>query len=129
MAIYSSSKSGMYHKKDKKVMLITKKAIKDKYGNSTVSYQYLTVSPIWAYARQLSQEQTFTARQYGDNETRLFVLNYRDDLKLYDFIEYRGAYYSITRLDTQADYRGELYVYVKETATGDTPKNIKPATT
>ena len=57
------------------------------------------------------------------------MLNYRDDLKVYDFIEYRGVFYQITRLDTQDDYNGELFVYVKEAATGDKPSNVQPAET
>ena len=76
---------------------------------------------------QLSQSQTFEAATYGDDENRFFVLNYRDDLKIYDFVEYKGKYYSITRLDTKDDYKGELFVYVKDTARGDTPKDIEPA--
>jgi len=124
-----ANNSRLYYKKDKKVKLIRKTTTKDKYGNSTRVYRYLTATAIWAYARQLSQDQKFAAAQYGESESRLFVLNYRDDLKVYDFIEYRGVFYQITRLDTQDDYNGELFVYVKEAATGDKPSNVQPAET
>lgn len=132
MATFTNSgrqSSRLYYKKDKKVKLIRKTTTKDKYGNSTKVYQYLTAAAIWAYARQLSQDQKFAAAQYGSSEVRLFVLNYRTDLEVYDFIEYRGAFYEITRLDTQDDYKGELFVYVKEAATGNKPNNIQPAAT
>lgn len=129
---YSSNRqqsSQRYYRKDKKVKLMKGTTTRDKYGNSVRAYRYLTAAAIWAYARQLSQDQKFAAAQYGDHETRLFVLNYRTDLEVYDFIEYRGEFYEITRLDTQDDYNGELFVYVKEAATGSKPKNIQPATT
>lgn len=120
-------KSNIYYKKDKKVKLITKSSTQNAYGAYTTVYRYISNSSFWAYATQLSQSQTFEAAQYGDDEVRLFVLNYRDDLKLYDFIEYKGKYYSITRLDTKDDYKTELFVYVKDCTKGDTPSNIQPA--
>lgn len=120
-------KSNIYFRKDKKVMLITKSSAQDQYGVYHTSYRYITRSSIWAYTNQLSQSQTFEAKTYGNEETRIFVLNYRDDLKVYDFVEYRGKYYSITRVDTMDDYKTELFVYVKECAKGDVPKNIQEA--
>jgi len=116
-----------YYKKDKKVKLITKSSKQNPYGQYIDSYKYISNKSFWAYATQLSQSQTFEAATYGDDENRFFVLNYRDDLKIYDFVEYKGKYYSITRLDTKDDYKGELFVYVKDAARGDTPKDIEPA--
>ena len=116
-----------YYKKDKKVKLITKSSKQNPYGQYIDSYKYISNKSFWAYATQLSQSQTFEAATYGDDENRFFVLNYRDDLKIYDFVEYKGKYYSITRLDTKDDYKGELFVYVKDAAKGDTPKDIEPA--
>lgn len=121
------TKNGLYFKKDKKVKLITKYSYRDSIGQWISGYKYLSNSSFWAYTNQLSQDQTFQAATYGDFETRLFVLNYRDDLKIYDFVEYKGKYYSITRLDTTDDYNGELFVYVKDAARGDTPSDIEPA--
>ena len=122
-------KNNIYFRKDKKVKLITKSTTKDEYGVSHTIYRYISDRSFWAYTNQLSQSQTFEARTYGNEETRIFVLNYRDDLKVYDFVEYKGKYYSITRVDTTGDYKTELFVYVKECAKGDVPKNIQPANT
>ena len=83
-------KSNIYYKKDKKVKLITKSSTQDNYGNYISQYRYITNASIWAYAHQLSQSQTFEAATYGDDEIRLFVLNYRNDLKVYDYIEYKN---------------------------------------
>lgn len=116
-----------YYKKDKKVKLVTTYSYQTPYGQYVNGYKYISNKSFWAYATQLSQSQTFEAATYGDDENRFFVLNYRDDLKIYDFVEYKGKYYSITRLDTKDDYKGELFVYVKDAAKGDTPKDIEPA--
>lgn len=116
-----------YFLKDKKVKLVTSVIGRDNWGNSTKIFKYLTDSALWAYTSQLSQSETFTASQYGNNEVRLFVLNYRNDLKLSDFVEYKDKYYSITRLDTKDDYNGELFVYVRDATTSEAPKNIHPA--
>ena len=108
-------KDNMYFKKDKKVKLIKQREEQDEYGAPYTAYVYITPPDgIWAYAKQLSQQQIFECRQFGENETRLFVLNYRNDITLYDLVEYRGHYYSITRLDTKDDYRNELFVYAKD---------------
>lgn len=123
----AKSKSGLYYKKDKKVKLITKSYTTDSMGFQSSTYKYISNSSFWAYTSQLSQELTFTAHAYGSDETRLFVLNYRNDLKLYDYIEYKGSYYQITRLDTTSDYNGELFIYVKDVGRGDTPSDIQPA--
>lgn len=116
-----------YFKKDKKVKLITKYSERSPYGQYIEHYKYISNKSFWAYATQLSQDQVYQAASFGESENRFFVLNYRNDLNLYDFVEYRGKYYSITRLDTKDDYKGELFVYVRDAKQGDTPKDIEPA--
>lgn len=118
---------GQYYLKDKKVMLVTKSTEYDELHQEIETYKYLTKSPIWAYTRQLSEQQVLSAAQYGKDETRLFVINNRKDLKLGDFIEYGGEYYTITRLDTTDDYNTDLYIYVQDAAQGDTPRDIQAA--
>ena len=102
-----------YYLKDKQLNIFRKTTSYVPGQGTTNVYKYVNSSPLWAYSSQLTQSQIFEAHSYGENETRLFVLNYRDDLRLYDYVEYRGEYYSITRLDTKDDYNGELFVYVR----------------
>lgn len=123
----AKSRNGLYYKKDKKVKLITGHSERDSSDFYRTTYQYITNQALWAYTSQLSQDQIFAAAAYGVSETRLFVLNYRNDLEVYDFIEYKEKYYQITRLDTTDDYKGELFIYVKDAPRGDTPSNIQPA--
>lgn len=113
---------GQYFKKDKQVKLIKRTATNNAGGYARVTYQYMTEGSIWAYTRQLSQDQMYAARAYMTQEERFFVVNYRNDLKLYDMVEYKGVFYSITRLDTQDDYNTELFIYVEKAKPGDYPK-------
>ena len=110
-----------YFLKDKKISLVAQRTILDEYGAPYNGYCYIAEN-IWAYTRQLSQEQKLESIQLGDNETRLFVLNFREDLKLYDIIKYKDKFFSITRIDTKDDYRTELFVYCKDT---DEPEDIQ----
>ena len=119
-------KSNIYYKKDKKCRLIKSVSTQNAYGSWTTSYQYATPGEIWCYANQLTQSQTFEAKTYGDDETRIFVFNYREDIEVYSFIEYKGRFYTVTRVDTKDDYKTELFVYASDTPVGKTPKNIQP---
>ena len=116
-----------YYQKDKKIKLVRKHTERDSIGQYTTYYKYISNNSFWAYATQLSQDQVFQAASYGESESRFFVLNYRNDLELYDFVEYKGKYYTITRLDTKDDYNGELFIYASDAKQGDTPINIRPA--
>lgn len=111
-----------YYLKDKKAEIYKQgETVQDEDGFDITEYKKVSEKPLWCYARQLSQEQTFSAASYGEEETRLFVFNYRNDVELYDFIRYRGAWYRITRVDTRDDYKGELFIYVRNCKNGEIP--------
>jgi len=121
-----------YFLKDKKAQIFKK------IGNGTdssgysrpPSYYPIAPAPIWCYARQLSQSDTFQAKSFGENETRLFIFNYYPNVEVYDMVQYRGKWYRITRVDTTGDYKGDLFVYVQNAQSGDIPHadEIKPYT-
>lgn len=111
-----------YYLKDKKINVIGKIYQKDEHGIDKPIYAY-RLRGIWAYTRQLSQDQIFSAKAYGNNETRLFVINYHDCVRQYDTIEYDGKFFSVTRIDTDDDYKTDMYIYVKVEPV--TPTNIR----
>ena len=125
-AYLSKSRKNKTFLKDKVCKIVKKTVTQDDYGAPISTWQYLTNSSLWCYARQLSQDQVWQGMQFDTNETRFFVLNYRDDVALNDLVEYAGSYYQITRLDTEDDYHGDLYVYAKDAAA---PTEIEPAAT
>jgi hypothetical protein len=111
-----------YYLKDKKARIYKVGTEKDSIGQRVTVYKPYTPAPIWCYAAQLSESLTFEARAYGNEETRLFVFNAGTAGNLYDLVEYRGVWYEITRVDTQGDYNGDIFIYVHDCPKGKVPK-------
>ena len=121
---------GQYFLKDKKAQIYKHhKGGQDPEGFSIGDY-YTPIAPaaLWCYAKQLSQEQLYAAHAYWNDETRLFVFNFRDDIKQYDTLHYidKNEWYEVTRVDTTDDYNGELFVYVKNLKWGIKEEDIEP---
>ena len=123
-------KRGLYFKKDKQAQIY-----KHHNGNYNdegfpVGDYYTPVAPalLWCYAKQLTQEQLYTAHAFWNDESRLFVFNHRDDVKQYDLLYYanKDQWYEITRVDTTDDYNGELFIYVKNLKYKPKDDAIKP---
>jgi len=103
--------------KDKKVIVYKKETIKDSEGFATVQYIPIHAGRLWAYVRQLSAAEFFAAKAVQQSEEMLFILNFRADLTPHLFIEYRGIFYDITRVDTFEGYKEDLKVYAAKLAT------------
>lgn len=100
--------------KDKQCRIAHHVQCVDEYGAPCQRWEYATDGYLWCYTRQLSQDQVWQGMQFGTHEKRLFVLNYRSDISTDDLIEYRDRRYKVTRVDTECDYRGDLFVYVRD---------------
>ena len=124
----ANDRKGLYFLKDKKAQIYQKHGGGyDPEGYPIGEYWTpIAPSPLWCYARQLSQEQLYAASAYWNDETRFFVFNYRNDVKQYDYLLYRDEWYEISRIDTTEDYNGELFIYVKNLKTKPNPNKIKP---
>lgn len=125
-----NNRSGLYFQKDKKAQIYKyHKGGYDEEGFSTGGYcTPIAPDSLWCYTRQLSQEQLYAAHAYWNDETRLFVFNYRDDIKQYDYLYYvnKDQWYEVSRVDTTDDYNGELFVYVKNLKYKPEEDDIKP---
>lgn len=124
-------KKGLYFKKDKKAQIYKSISERDPDGYSSIEKYYpIATMPLWCYSSQLSQTDVFIAQAYNQTETRFFVFNYYKGVEVYDMIQYRGAWYRVTRVDTQDDYNGELFVYVENAKGGWIPneEDIQPYT-
>lgn len=102
--------TGQYFLKDKKAQIYN--YYKDGTTDGGEYWKPVSLYPLWCYTKQLTQ-QPFGTVATLDDESRLFVFNYRNDVYQYDYIHYRHQWFEITRVDTKDDYRGELFVYVK----------------
>jgi len=98
--------------KDKKIVLYRKHIVKDGAGFATAKYAPIHPGRLWAYVRQLSAGEFYAARAVQQSEEMVFVVNWREDVAAVDcFIEYRGIFYNITRVDTFEGYKEDLKVY------------------
>lgn len=126
----AQTNKGLYFLKDKKAQVYKHHdGGKDPDGFPTDDY-YTPIAPVglWCYTKQLSQEQLYAAHAYWNDETRLFVFNFRDDIKQYDKLHYidKNEWYEVTRVDTTDDYNEETFVYVKNLKWGLKEEKIKP---
>ncbi len=126
------SQKNQYFLKDKKAQIYKKVSQgQDSSGFSLPEKFYpIAASPIWCYSSQLSQNDIFIAAAYSQTETRYFVFNNYKGIEVYDMIKYKNTWYRVTRVDTQDDYNGDVFVYVENAKGGWIPKDseIEPYT-
>ena len=106
----------MRYLKDKKIILYRKEIVKDSEGFSTAKYIPIHAGKLWAYVLQLSANEFFAARVVQQTEEMLFVINWRGDVTQDCYIEYRGIFYNITRVDTFEGYKVDLKVFAARMA-------------
>jgi SPP1 family predicted phage head-tail adaptor len=106
--------------KDKKITIYTYSVIEDEDGYETAAYVPIHPGKLWAYVRQQSQSEYLAAMAVKVAEEMLFVVNWRSDLANGNvnglYIEYKGAWYDIQRIDTFEGYKDDLQIYAKLTA-------------
>ena len=110
--------------KDKKIIIYSKSTVKDKEGFSTTKYTPLHKGRLWAYVRQLSAGEFWAAKAVQQSEEMLFILNFRRDVTADCFIEYKGVFYDVKRVDTFEGYKQDLKVYAAMCATQPTAGDI-----
>lgn len=97
--------------KDKKIEICEYAYSSDKYGNRLKTL--VPVATVWAYFRQLSGKEIETGISTKTNETVLFQIGYRADIKTTHVIRYKGVLYDITRVDAFEGYKADLTIYAK----------------
>ena len=103
-----------YFLKDKKAEIFARINEIDSTGATSVHFTPISPAPLWCYAKQTSQNLFFAQWAYDNEETRFFVFNYNKNIKIYNYLRYRDEWYEITRVDTENDYNGDMFVYVKD---------------
>ena len=88
----------------------------DECGNNILTLVPVAMS-VWAYFRQLSQKEIYTALEMQTPEEVLFQISYRPDISTTHIIRYKGVYYDITRVDVFEGYKGNLTLYCKKNET------------
>ncbi len=97
--------------KDKKIDLVTFASIINENGYPVTVET--TIASVWAYFRQLSGNEYFSANAERVREEVLFLIDWRDDVDTSCCVRYNGALYDITRVDVFEGYRADLTLYCK----------------
>ena len=101
--------------KDKKITIYKKVITEDSIGNQITKYQPIHPGKLWAYVRQLSATEYFAAAAVQNKEEMLFTVNWRPDITPQMYIEYKGVWYDIKRVDTFEGYKENLHLYASQT--------------
>lgn len=124
--------NNVYYRKDKKCQIYKsyEEDGQDEWGfDSGDAYiKPIAPKPIWCYTKQISQEQIYNAHAFMSDETRFFVINYREDVAQGDLVHYiaKNKWYEVTQATSPADYKTELYIYVKDIDHAPDPSDIRP---
>ncbi len=94
--------------KDKKITIYRADIVQDENGIERDTWKPIHAGKLWAYVRQLSGEEVFSAGGKFAHDSVLFVINWRNDLDTFDQIEYKGNWYDIQRIDTYEGYKADL---------------------
>lgn len=104
--------------KDKTIKVYRKTTEINNVGMPVTVYRPIHPGVLWAYFRQLSGREIFQANAAQVQETVLFVVNWRPEYASKDdviglYIEYKGIWYDITRMDILEDYKRDVQIFCK----------------
>ncbi len=99
--------------KNKKIELFELQYIEDDIGQQIERLVNLTPTPIWAYFRQLSNDEYFTGVNTAVSEEVLFIVNWYKDISTFVQIKFEGEFYDITRIDCFEGGKNDLKLYAK----------------
>lgn len=95
--------------RDKKITIYKRKTIDDGSLMPDVVYDPIHPGKIWAYVRQVSDEEIFKAGGDYSRKSMLFEIAWRDDVKPEGyFVEYKGTFYNVKKMDTFEGYKDTI---------------------
>ncbi len=112
--------------KDKKIIIYKAVYTENEIGEQIAKYQPIHPGKLWAYVRQLSAKEYFAAMAVQNSEEMLFTVNWRPDINPQMYIEYKGVWYDIKRVDTFEGYKENLHLYASQTLRPPDPDDIIP---
>lgn len=98
--------------KDKKITILQNNGYYDEYGQFISVWDPLPGGEnIWAYYRQSSAQEFFSAAALNYKVEAIFEINWRDDIDTTMKILFRGKEYNITRIDNFEGNKQDLRIY------------------
>lgn len=101
--------------KDKKVIIYYTVSETNEIGDWITGYKPIHPGKLWAYVRQLSAKEYFAAASVQNKEEMLFTVNWRAGITPKMYIEHKGIWYDIQRVDTFEGYKENLHLYASQT--------------
>ncbi|MBM7650531.1 SPP1 family predicted phage head-tail adaptor [Bacillus ectoiniformans] len=100
-------------KKDKKITIVETVIIKDEDGFATeVTRPVAGCENIWAYYRQASADEFYSAATTNYKIEVVFKISWRQELQPEGLkILFKGKKYAITRIDDYEGYKKDLTIY------------------
>ena len=127
------SKVSRQRHKDKKIMIYRSENVAEPGSMPRNGYKPIHPGKLWAYVRQQSAGEYYAAKAVQVTEEMLFVVNWRADLITPDanelYIEYKGVWYDVQRIDTFEGYKEDIQVYAKLSPSTPSEDDIYPYTT
>jgi len=95
--------------KDKKIAIYEIKAERDlnKYESKVKRYIH-DRNNLYAYVRELSEREKFSAKAVGAEQSTLFIVNYNKKVRVGQYIEFRGDTFIIQSIDGYEWYERDL---------------------
>lgn len=97
--------------KDKRIAVYSIETGRDLSGNEIRVKRHIhNKNGLWAYARELSEREKFTAKAVGSEQSILFKINYNKRIKAGLYLEFRGDTFVIKSVDGYEWYERDLTI-------------------
>lgn len=106
--------------KDKKVAVYEIVSRRDISGSETTVKKYIhDKNNLWAYVREMSEKEMFSAKAVGVDTTTVFILNYNEKLKCGQYIDFKNNSFLIEQIDGFEYYKRDLTIRAKRIDVGE----------
>ena len=107
--------------KDKRIFIYEIVSKRDTQENEIKAKKYIhSKIGLWAYVREMSEREKFTAKSTGVENTTVFKVNYNALIKAGQHIDFKGETYIIQSIDGYEFYKRDLTVRAVRTNIGET---------
>lgn len=97
--------------KDKKIEILAGMDVSAPGEFERIEWAPIHQGKLWAYVKQMSAREFYAAAAVQNEETMMFEINWRSDIKPNMYVKYKSRYYNIIRIDTYEDYKKNIRLY------------------
>ena len=113
--------------KDKKITIYRQQDVSKPGYAPKMKYKPIHPGTLWAYVRQASGTEVYLSSGEYTQESMNFVIGWRPDIiTLNDFVEYKGIFYDIKRVDTYEGYKDNITITGDRMLSQPDPDDIVP---